>query len=583
MWLTARLARFLQAIDRRFVPEAVGSDPDAARRAQLTVALSLFLAAVCPLFAALSFFVYRLPVIALVDLCAAAAALSVPFVLRASRSLALASSLTLTVTVGAMSLAAASVEGLTSPALTWLTVVPIFASLLGGRRNAVRWAVVCAGVVAAMLAFDRFLPGRELPIEARRATAAWNYVLMFGAVALFAVLYERLNERSTAALAAARAELEKTREQAALADRLAALSRLAAGVAHELNSPSTFVTGNVRLARDTVAQLRASPTASTELHEVETALSEALSGAVRICETVRDLKTFDRAAEEQQRPVDAADVMDVSLRIASTQLRQCCLVEQNLQRVVPVLANESRLAQVFVNLLGNAADAMPPGRPPKENLVRVATRMSGGRVCIEVADNGAGIEPAILGRVFEPFFTTRPPAQGAGLGLSISRALVEQMGGTIEVESRPGAGSTFRVLLPPAPAEGERRLRVLVIDDEDVVRNSVVRLLGRKHDVELCTSAVEALARGDLPRFDVVLCDLMMPGMSGVDFYERVVKEWPQLEGRIGFSSGGTFNERIRRHADQFGARLVDKPFEAEKLNALLSQLSGPGRKTPQA
>ncbi|MBL8951304.1 MAG: response regulator [Myxococcaceae bacterium] len=590
-----RIPRLFQKLDFHFVPVELAKDPDAARRAKITVVVALVLTAACPLFAAVALFVYGQPAIAMVDIVAAGIALSVPFVLRSTRSLTLASSLALGVTVGAISLAAASVEGLTSPALTWLAAVPILASLIGGRRNAVRWALVCGAAVAAMVLLERWLPNREMPVEARRGSAAWNYLLMFAAVSTFAVLYERLNERTALVLAAAREALEKAREQAALSDRLHALGRLAAGVAHQINNPSAFVAGNVRLARDTVAQVRAGVTPSSELREVEAALSDALTGAVRITETVRDLKSLGRAGDERASPIDPAEVMEVSLRIASPQLKSRCSVEKNLQAVRPVWVNESRLGQVFVSLLMNAVDAMPQGRSARENLVRVTLRMHEGRVRAEVADNGVGIAPDALGRIFDPFFTTKPVGKGMGLGLSISRMLVEQLGGSLSVESVLGEGSVFRVELPVTPAvepvvpaaerddAPSRRLRILVIDDEPLVGRSLARLLGRRHDVELCTSAVEALARGDLPRFDVVLCDLMMPGMSGVDFYERVVKEWPQLEGRIGFLSGGTFTERVRQHADLFSARLVDKPFEPEKLNALLAALSGSGRDTPQA
>jgi signal transduction histidine kinase len=591
----ARVWGLLLALERRFVPEALAKDPDGARRAELTVGLSFFLAVICPAFAAVSFFGYRLPAIAAIDLIAAALALGVPWVLRATGSLPLASSLTLAITVAAMALAAGSVEGITSPAMAWLIVVPIFASLIGGRGNAVRWAAICCTVVVVMFALEQAHPGRELPIAERRSTAAWNYLLMFVMVAAFAVLYERLNARAALALAAARAELEKAREQAALSDRMVALGRLAAGVAHQINNPSTFVAGNVRLARDTVAQVLAGATPSTELREVESALSDALTGAVRITETVRDLKTLGRAGDEKSAPIDAADVMDTSLRIVSHPLRHRCTVEKNLQRVPQVLANESRLGQVFVNLLTNAGDAMPEGRPVSENRVRVTTRLAAGAVCIEVVDNGVGICAEELGKIFDPFFTTKAPGQGIGLGLSIARKLVEQMKGTLEVESKVGVGSTFRVLLPTrlepgrpsgaaAPeAPAGRRLKVLVIDDEEMVCKALVRLLNTRHDVEFCTSAVEALARGDLSRFDVVLCDLMMPGMTGVDFYERVVQEWPQLSGRIGFVSGGVFSDRVRRHAELYRARLVDKPFQADQLHALLARLAGPGRTTPQA
>ncbi|MBK7860848.1 MAG: HAMP domain-containing histidine kinase [Archangiaceae bacterium] len=443
-------------MDQRFLPPEVRGDPELARRGQLTVVLSFFLSVACLSSAGVSLFGYALPVIAAVDVVAALLALSVPFVLRATGSLALAANLTLAVTVATMALAAGCVEGITSPAMTWLIVVPIFASLIGGRGMAVRWAVVCTLAVVAMSLAMPWLPAHELPVAVRRQTAAWNYVLMFAMVAVFAQLYERLHARSSTALAAARAELERAREQAALTERMAALGRLAAGVAHEINNPSTFVVGNVRLARDTVAQVLAGASPSSELREVQDALSDALTGATRITETVRDLKTLGRAGDEGNAPVDAADVLDTSLRIVSHQLRQQCMVEKTLHPVSEVLANESRLGQVFVNLLTNAGDAMPPGRPTRENRVRVVTRMSEGRVCIEISDNGAGIEPDALSRIFDPFFTTKPVGQGTGLGLSICRRLVDDLGGQLEVESKLGVGTTFRVRLPALPVARPR-------------------------------------------------------------------------------------------------------------------------------
>jgi signal transduction histidine kinase len=558
-----------------FVPPALQGDPEAVRRAQLTIALAYLLAAFTPLFAAIAFFGYRLGVIAIIDLLGAALAFAAPFVLRATGSVKLASSLVLSVIVLTIALAAGSVEGLTSPALAWLALVPIVSATLGGRRAAAVWAAVCTLTLVALVLLDRIggvLPNRELPVDARRIAAAWNYALMFGVALSFSALYENLHLRAVAALNQAREELERTRQQAALNERMAALGRLVAGVAHEINNPSTFVAGNVRLARDTVALVRSGAVPATELQEVEAALSDALTGATRITDTVRDLKTLGRASDESTAMVDAADVMDVSLRILANPLRHRATVEKNLAHVASVVANESRLGQVFVNLLTNAADAMPE-RPAAQNLIKVSTRMRGDEVSIEVEDNGSGIAPDVLPHIFDPFFSTKETGTGTGLGLSICRTLVEQMKGRLEVESMPGRGSLFRVLLPAA-----RRMRVLVIDDDVSMCQSLERLLGRKYQVEHHLSATEALARADLETFDVILCDLLMPEVNGADFYERVQKTRPHLAPRIGFMTGAGVESP---GADALRDRLVDKPVETEKLEALLTSLAG--RRTGRA
>jgi CheY-like chemotaxis protein len=205
-----------------------------------------------------------------------------------------------------------------------------------------------------------------------------------------------------------------------------------------------------------------------------------------------------------------------------------------------------------------------------------------------VQDNGTGIAPDVLPHIFDPFFSTKPVGTASGLGLSICRTLVEQMNGRIEVESAPEAGCTFRVVLPavtveersasvaalaPRPA-AVRRLRVLVVDDDLMMCKSLERLLGRKHHVEHHQSAREALSRHDLDSFDVILCDLLMPELTGADFYDRVLERLPQVASRIGFMTGGNLGPEAPP-ADALRDRLVDKPFEGEKLEALLTMLSG--------
>jgi CheY-like chemotaxis protein/anti-sigma regulatory factor (Ser/Thr protein kinase) len=246
-------------------------------------------------------------------------------------------------------------------------------------------------------------------------------------------------------------------------------------------------------------------------------------------------------------------------------------VHKNLTHVPSVLANEARLGQVFVNLLTNAADAMP-SRPVAQNVITVTTRLRNGEVSVEVQDNGGGIAPEVLPRIFDPFFSTKPHGKGSGLGLSICRSVVEQLRGRIEVESTLGVGSTFRVLLPAAPARAPR-LRILVIDDDLLMCRTLQRLLGARHHVEHHQSAMEALSRPDLDEFDVILCDLMMPELNGSDFYERVRATLPQVAPRIGFMTGGPANRKLLR-AEAMG-RVLDKPLQGDKLEALLATLSG--------
>jgi len=202
---------------------------------------------------------------------------------------------------------------------------------------------------------------------------------------------------------------------------------------------------------------------------------------------------------------------------------------------------------------------------------------------LAVRDTGTGIAPEDLPRIFDPFFTTRPGGTGSGLGLAVSHGIVTALGGTIEVESVPGCGSTFRVTLPvaaaapapeavPAPAP-PRRARVLVIDDEPLVARSLARLLGKAHEVTTLSAAAEVLRRArDGETWDVVLCDLMMPGMSGMDLEAELATARPDLLPRILYLTGGAFTERSRAFLAA-GRPHLGKPVDAAELRAAVDQV----------
>ncbi|HLM47501.1 MAG TPA: ATP-binding protein, partial [Myxococcaceae bacterium] len=240
-----------------------------------------------------------------------------------------------------------------------------------------------------------------------------------------------------------------------LSDRMASVGTLAAGVAHEINNPLAYVTANLGYVHEELTRHQEVPPAPATLKSVCAALSEALHGADRVQTIVGDLKTFSRETRETQqdpiRAVDVKKVMESTLNLAAAEIRHRARVVKDYGQVPPVRGNDSRLGQVFLNLLVNAAQAIPADGDADHHEIRLVTRMApSGHVSVEVTDTGAGIAPELMGRIFDPFFTTKPVGVGTGLGLSICHSIVSGMGGDITVESELGRGTTFQVLLQVA-------------------------------------------------------------------------------------------------------------------------------------
>ncbi|WP_437992721.1 ATP-binding protein [Sorangium sp. So ce145] len=229
-----------------------------------------------------------------------------------------------------------------------------------------------------------------------------------------------------------------------LADRMASLGTLAAGVAHEINNPLAYMVANVDFARK---ELRAKG-AGARLDALLSALDEAAEGGSRVRHIVGGLKTFSRADDGELGPVDVDPVIQLVLRMAQQQIQSKARLVLELRPVPAVRANEAQLGQVILNLLVNAAQALPEGKV-SENEIRISTAPAPpGRVCIEVCDTGPGIAPDLQSRIFDPFFTTKPIGEGTGLGLAICHGIVTSFRGEIGVESEVGKGACFRVLLP---------------------------------------------------------------------------------------------------------------------------------------
>jgi len=382
------------------------------------------------------------------------------------------------------------------------------------------------------------------------------------------------------------AELSATRSALVQAERLATAGQLAAGVGHEINNPLAYVLANVTYALEELGRLEG-PTPGMDLEEVQKALLQAQLGATRIRDIVRDLRIFARGDPEAIGPVDVEAALEFSIAMATHEIRQRARLVRKYEPVPFVRANESRLGQVFLNLLINAAQAIPEGVKADDQQVTVSTRLGEeGWVVVEVSDTGKGIDPEHLTRIFEPFFTTKPVGVGTGLGLSVCHGIVTGLGGQLQVESEPGRGTTFRVLLPvgdspaePAPpppkAEPPRALsprRVLVIDDDPEVRQALARMIGAPHVVELAETAYEArerlLTRKEC--YDVIFCDLMMPDLTGMDLYDALAAQRPEVLGSMVFMSAGAFTPRAARFLEQHSARRIDKPFDPVRVRSFL-------------
>jgi len=372
----------------------------------------------------------------------------------------------------------------------------------------------------------------------------------------------------------------------AQSERLAALGTLLAGVAHEINNPLSYTLLGVEGALRELHRMAAPPEQIARVREL---LESAQQGATRVAGVVGQIRASARPESEQRGRVDVRRAIEAALRVTHNEIHHRARLVTELADVPCVLGNEQRLEQVFLNLLVNAVQALPEGRT--DNEIRVTLRVSAvGDVIVEVTDNGPGIPEEIKARIFDPFFTTKRVGGGLGLGLSICHGIVAWHGGTIAVNDAVGRGSTFRVVLPAAedaagvppsvtrpkaanglaPLDG---LRILVIDDEPALAAMIVRVLEDECHVDVATDArlgLDRLVQAIRP-YDVILCDLMMPDMTGMDLFAEVARRYPGLEERFVLMTGGAFTPRSTEFLARVKNRRLEKPFDSSALRAIVA------------
>jgi PAS domain S-box-containing protein len=364
----------------------------------------------------------------------------------------------------------------------------------------------------------------------------------------------------------------------AMADRMLTVGTLAAGVAHEINNPLAYIGTNIDVLSTELPVLLEHGRPRLTGDDFRRLVSDVREGVARVSTIVRDLLALSRQGDETREPVDVVAVLALSIKMTHNELRHRARVVQSYGEAVPlVAADASKLGQVFLNLLLNAAHAIADG-DIDHNEVRVRVRACEGDVVIEIEDTGTGIPAHVMPRIFDPFFTTKARGVGTGLGLSISHQIVRSMGGEITGESTLGRGSTFRVTLPVASVQRSRvatdpgqvpalAARVLVIDDEAAVGRSLRLLLAPENDVVAVTSGRDALSRLEAgERFDAILCDLMMPDISGIELYNRLARVAPDQQDRIIFMTGGAFTQQARDFLAKIDRPHLDKPFTEGQL-----------------
>lgn len=372
------------------------------------------------------------------------------------------------------------------------------------------------------------------------------------------------------------------RERLLTADRLASLGALAAGISHAVNNPLASVASTLKLLQEELDRCALDPSAvSARIPDLKQAVADAAAGAGRIRDVVRGLQLFSGPRSGgSPEPVDARAELDAALDLTRNAVSQRARLTADLDPGLPrVTAVPGELGQAFVNLVMVAAEAIPEGAAA-DHQVRVTARQLGGRIVVEVQDLGPGVraEP-VAGGAELPAASRLSP----GLGLAVCHGVVTTAGGTLEVTSDPPRGATFRVVLPPAPAPAvparasvsvtPPRGRVLILDDDPLVGRSMARLLQGSHEVTVLTSPGEAVARLERgERWDAVLCDLMMPELSGMDVEERLAKAAPDVLPRIVYLTGGAFTDRARKFLAD-GRPYLEKPVEAPALRARVAEL----------
>jgi signal transduction histidine kinase len=410
-------------------------------------------------------------------------------------------------------------------------------------------------------------------------------------------------EQANAQLLADRRELEatlarlaETQEQLVQMEKMASIGLLTAGVAHEINNPLGYILPSFELVEGWVASAREGKKDERvqSLDDLSELISDCRRGLDRIARLVRQLRVFSHPGRKDLGPVDVdAIVQSVVSMVERETIGRASVTVYSTHDCI-ARGNEDQLRQVLLNLLINSTQSFAADKT--DGRIEVFAERKEEWVNIRVIDNGCGVAPEHLRRVFDPFFTTKPVGRGSGLGLSISRDLVQKMEGKLTLDSHLGRGTSATVALhawretppeqqvvePPrtptpellAPPPGTRRLRIIIIEDETALLQPLRRMLSGQHDVLTFSDPRDGMRRLlECEPPDVIICDVNMPEVSGLALYRQVTSARPFLAQRFLFLTGSGSSELPTLRAEAPG-RILDKPVHRKELIAAIEAVS---------
>jgi PAS domain S-box-containing protein len=396
-------------------------------------------------------------------------------------------------------------------------------------------------------------------------------------VEIKSILVDHEGEPAVLAFARDVSARKRIEQELVRADRLSSIGMMSAAVAHEINNPLAYVQLCLQYLERELPGVVSAGDRERMLEQVR----NASHGIDRVATIVRDLRSFARSDDGEVGSVELVPCIEQAIKLVDSEVRQRARLVRDYPHssVPPVRANASRLEQVFVNVLINAAQAIGAGDAANHE-IRVSVRPHGTTVAVTVTDTGPGIAPELRERIFEPFFSTKAIGVGTGLGLAVCRSIVEQFGGRIEVGGAEPRGAVITITLPAQrPVQVEptipetatsRRRRILIVDDEPLVRRALATVLGAHHEVFLAEHGKQALEQLAANPVDVIVCDVMMPVMNGKELYEHLRTNQPALAKRFVFITGGSLGS-VTGFLEQTEAMILYKPFELAKVLELVA------------
>jgi PAS domain S-box-containing protein len=380
-----------------------------------------------------------------------------------------------------------------------------------------------------------------------------------------------------------KAEEEKRllQEKAEISSRLASVGEMAAGIAHEINNPLTGVIGfsDMLLERELPQDMR---------EQVEI----IASGSRRVADIVKRLLTFARQHKPAKAMVNVNELIENTLNMRNYVLKTYNIdVNVQYDKDMPLISiDPGQIQQVFLNLIINAEYSMK--KTGKAGELKIRTQKSGDKIQISFSDNGLGISQENIRRLFQPFFTTKPVGEGTGLGLSLSRSIIAEHGGTITVESELNQGATFMIELPitrdnvqdkqieSAPVLQAKisssKINTLVVDDELTIRQYIKSTLKTSdYLVETTGNPYEALQKIAGNNYDLVIIDMRMPGMNGQELFERIINEKPYMSKKILFTTGDSSNSEVKDFLQKYNLHYISKPFDRQALEIKIREVLG--------